>query len=108
VLEVLAVLACTFAGFSLIALTQAQHRARVAVDAAPQGRAARRLQRAAGAGVLALSLWVALSLEAADFAALLWVLSIVLGAQLVAVALALRPGLFRIVLGVEARLRRRA
>ncbi len=98
-LDFLAVLACSFLGFSLIALTQDQHRKRVAAGAVRQPTMPRRLQRAAGAAMLAIALGVSLSLEGGDFASLLWVFSISLGAQLVAVVLTWAPGLFRPLLG---------
>jgi Protein of unknown function (DUF3325) len=94
-LKLLALLGCSFLGFALIALTQPQHRKRVAEAPALQRRSARR-QRAAGASLLALSLLIALWREdEGGFGSILWVLSLTAGAHLVAAALTWRPQILR-------------
>lgn len=102
-LDFAAVLACCYLGFALIALTQDQHRKRVAERAGRQGARARRMQRIAGSAMLACGLGVAMLIERADFASLLWILSVTLGAQLVTATLAWRPAMLRPMLRGEAR-----
>jgi hypothetical protein len=95
-LELLFLLACSFLGFALIALTQNQHRKRVAEALALQRRAAM-WQRAAGVSLLIASLPIALWRETGGgFGSILWVLSLTVGALLVAAGLTWRPRIFRV------------
>ena len=93
-LKVVVLLACTFTGFALIALTQAQHRNRVAGAPALQRRRAWG-QRALAAAFLAMALPIALWRDTPSFGAILWVLSLSVGAQLVTAALTWRPAILR-------------
>jgi hypothetical protein len=89
-LKVVILLACTFVGFALIALTQDQHRKRVAAAPALQRRRAWG-QRALAAVFLLLALPIALWRDTTSFGAILWVLSLSGGAFLTVAALTWRP-----------------
>jgi Protein of unknown function (DUF3325) len=103
VLELLALLACSFLGFALIALTQNQHRKRVAGAIELQRRPALQ-QRAVGASLLTLSLLIALQRESGrGFATILWVLSLTAGALMVAAGLTWRPRIFRVLVVPRSR-----
>jgi len=93
-LKVVLLLGCTYIGFALIALTQAQHRKRVAETAGLQRRWAWG-QRALAAVFLALALPVALWRDTTSFGAILWVLSLSVGAQLVTATLTWRPQILK-------------
>jgi hypothetical protein len=93
-LEAPALVACSAAGFALIALTQPQHRLRAAGTPALDPRKALR-RRLLGAAFLAASAAVAIWRQGASFGAILWVLSLSAGALLVAAVLAWRPRLLR-------------
>jgi hypothetical protein len=93
--KLLTLLGCSFSGFALIALTQSQHRKRVAEAPALQRRQAWR-RRAAGALLLMLALPIALWREQeGGFGSILWVLSLTAGALLVSAGLTWKPQVFR-------------
>jgi Protein of unknown function (DUF3325) len=94
-LKLLALLGCSFHGFALIALTQDQHRKRVAAAPALRRRQAW-LQRAIGGGLLVCSLLIALWRESGGgFAAIPWVLPLTAGVLAVAAGLTWKPHIFR-------------
>ncbi|MDB5425368.1 MAG: hypothetical protein JWQ29_2784 [Phenylobacterium sp.] len=90
--ELAAMLGCSFLGFALIALTQDQHRRRVA-GAGPLNRRPARRQQGVAAVLLILSLLIAIWRRGGSFGAMLWLLTLSAGALLVAAALAWRPRL---------------
>ena len=95
-------LGCSFLGFALIALTQDQHRQRVA-GAGPLTRPRARRRLAVAALLLTLSLLIALWRRGGSFGAMLWVLTLSAGALLVAAALAWRPRLLAGLVGSDRR-----
>ena len=97
-LKVVLLLACTYVGFALIALTQDQHRRRVTPGPVLRRQRAW-AQRAVAAVFLALALPVALWRDTPSFGAILWVLALSVGAQLVTVTLTWRPQLLRVLIG---------
>jgi len=93
-LLLLALLAAAYAGFALLALSQAQHWRTVTGAAALPRRRMRGL-RTIGAALVALSLLLSLLRDGPSFGSLLWATVISLAALGVAFTLAWRPGLLR-------------
>jgi len=93
-LLLLALLAAAYAGFALLALSQAQHWRTVTGAAALPRRRMRGL-RTIGAALIALSLLLSLLRDGPSFGSLLWATVISLAALGVAFTLAWRPGLLR-------------
>jgi len=86
--------AAAYAGFSLLALSQAQHwRAVVGAAALPRNRVL--VLRTLGGALIALSLLLALMRHGPSFGSLLWATVISLAALAVAFTLAWRPRMLR-------------
>jgi len=93
-LLLLALLAAAYAGFALLALSQARHwRAVVGAAALPRRRVL--VLRSIGGVLIALSLMLSLLRDGASFGSLLWATAISLAALAVAFTLAWRPRLLR-------------
>jgi len=93
-LSLLALLVTAYAGFALLALSQAQHwRAVVGAVALPRRRV--RGLRAIGGASLALSLFIAFVRDGPSFGSLLWATAISAAALAVAFTLAWRPRMLR-------------
>jgi len=93
-LLLLALFAAAYAGFALLALSQARHW-RTVVGAAALPRSRVLLLRTLGGALIALSLLLALMRDGASFGSLLWATAISLAALAVAFTLAWRPRLLR-------------
>jgi len=93
-LLLLALLAAAYAGFALLALSQAQHW-RTVVGAAPLARSRVLSLRAIGGALIALSLILSLLRDGPSFGSLLWATVISLAALAVAFTLAWRPQMLR-------------
>jgi len=110
-LLLLALLATAYAGFALLALSQARHWRSVARAAALTRRRVLTL-RAIGVALIALSLILSLLRDGPSFGSLLWATAISLAALGVAFTLAWRPRLLRPLVaagrGLDRPLRRRA
>jgi len=90
----LALFAAAYAGFALLALSQARHWRTVVGDAAlPRSRVP--VLRAIGGALIALSLLLAFTRDGPSFGSLLWATAISLAALAVAFTLAWRPRLLR-------------
>ena len=88
--EWLMALGCSVVGFALIALTQKQHRQRVAAAPPLAGRGLH-LQRALAGLLLAASLPIAIRSQGPSFGSITWLLTLTAGAVTVAAILAFRP-----------------
>jgi len=93
-LLLLALFAAAYAGFVLLALSQARHW-RTVVGAAALPRSRVLALRTIGGALIALSLLIALMRDGPSFGSLLWATAISLAALAVAFALAWRPRLLR-------------
>jgi len=93
-LYLLTLLAAAYAGFALLALSQARHW-RTVVGAAALPRRRVLVLRTLGGALIALSLILALMRDGPSFGSLLWATAISLAALAVAFTLAWRPRLLR-------------
>jgi len=94
-LLLLALLAAAYAGFALLALSQARHWRAVVGDAAlPRSRVL--VLRTLGAALIALSLLLAFTRDGPSFGSLLWGTAISLAALGVALTLAWHPRWLRV------------
>lgn len=94
-LLLLALFAAAYAGFALLALSQARHWRTVIGDAVlPRGRVL--VLRTIGGALIALSLILALTRDGPSFGSLLWATAISLAALAVTFTLAWRPRWLRV------------